>query len=785
MKFSRGAWLWQEGVVPSCVRRVSDFRIDRENGSLWVCALDRSGDAGMDRVEGAILQLRVTSPMADVIRVEVRHHHPIERGTTRFDLDYSLRAPHVRIEQNSEGELLFNSGKLTLRIATRGGWRMQFQEANGRLIAGGAGDSLGNMRLADGSGEFLMQRLSISAGECIYGLGERFGPLVKNGQSVTIWNEDGGTCSDLSYKNIPFYLSSRGYGLLVNTSGKVDFEVATERVSQMQMSVESDVLDYYVFLGPDPKDVLEKYTRLSGRPAVPPAWSFGLWLSTSFTTKYDEKTVTEFVDGMANRGIPLKVFHFDCFWMKERHWCDFEWDRDAFPHPQEMLERLKAKGLKICLWINPYISQLSPLFDEGRQRGLFIQRSDGNPYQIDQWQPGMAIVDFTNPAAVEWYQAKLSKLIDMGVDTFKTDFGERIPAGDDIRYHDGSDPKLMHNYYPYLYNKAVFELLERRHGKGNAMVFARSATCGSQKFPVHWGGDCETTFESMAEDLRGGLSFCLSGAGFWSHDIGGFTGRCSPALYKRWVAFGLLSTHSRLHGSESYRVPWLFDEESVIVLKQFARLKNRLFPYLYSAAHDAAAQGWPVLRAMILEYPDDPTCRHLDLQYMLGPSLLVAPIVRGDDVAEYYLPQGTWTHLLSNKIVQGGRWMKETAVPFTQVPLFVRENTVLPMSGNEEQPAWRMSDPLTLNLFHIAEGADLLISVPSSDRDGTAMFTCKRAGNKITLSGDGHARQVQVVLRCRRAVGKITNGRLVRERPEGLLMEWTDTAKPFTLTVTD
>jgi alpha-D-xyloside xylohydrolase len=343
----------------------------------------------------------------------------------------------------------------------------------------------------------------------------------------------------------------------------------------------------------------------------------------------------------------------------------------------------------------------------------------------------------------------------------------------------------MHNYYAYLYNKAVFELLERRQGKGNAMVFARSATCGSQKFPVHWGGDCETTFEALAEDLRGGLSFCLSGAAFWSHDIGGFMGKCSPALYKRWVAFGLLSTHSRLHGSESYRVPWLFDEESVVVLKQFTRLKNRLFPYLYSAAHDAAAHGWPVLRAMMLEYPNDPACRQLDLQYMLGPSLLVAPVVREDNVAEYYLPAGRWTHLLTNKIVEGGRWQAET-LPFTQVPLFVRENTVLPMSAGEEQPAWRMNDPLTLNLFHIADGADLLISVPSSDHDdGCAMFNCKRAGDKITLSGDGHARKVQVVLRCRRGVGKITNGKLLREVPEGQLMEWTDTARPFTLTTTD
>ena len=259
-------------------------------------------------------------------------------------------------------------------------------------------------------------------------MGERFGPLVKNGQTVTIWNEDGGTTSDQAYKNIPFYLSSAGYGLLVNTPGKVEFEVATERVSQIQFSVAEEELDYYVFAGTDPKDILEKYTRLAGRPALPPAWSFGLWLSTSFTTHYNEKTVNEFVDGMRERDIPLSVFHFDCFWMKERQWCDFDWDREAFPDPEGMLKRLKAKGLKVCVWINSYISQCSSIFEEGRKEGYFLKTKHGDVYQRDQWQPGMAFVDFTNPAAVKWYQSKLRKLLKMGVDCFKTDFAERIPG---------------------------------------------------------------------------------------------------------------------------------------------------------------------------------------------------------------------------------------------------------------------------------------------------------------------------------------------------------------------
>lgn len=184
-------------------------------------------------------------------------------------------------------------------------------------------------------------------------------------------------------------------------------------------------------------------------------------------------------------------------------------------------------------------------------------------WQGDVWQAGLAIVDFTNPEAYRWYQSKLRVLLEQGVDCFKTDFGERIPT--DVAYYDGSDPTKMHTYYTYLYNKCVFELLEAYKGKNEACVFARSATVGGQKFPVHWGGDCSSSYASMHESLRAGLSLCMSGFGFWSHDISGFEGTASADVYKRWAVFGLLSTHSRLHGAKSYRVPWLFGEEAVYV----------------------------------------------------------------------------------------------------------------------------------------------------------------------------------------------------------------------------
>ena len=771
MKFRHGAWLWHDGITPHLMARVAEHRI--EDDALWLAAVDRAGTSGADTFEGTVLTLRVTSPMSDVIRVQVQHHAPPPAGPHRFDLDYSLSAPGVRIEDQSD-YLLFTSGRLSLRIAKGPPWEMQFIDETGAPVTGGDAQSLGYMRV-DGATPRVMQRLSMGVGECVYGLGERFGPLVKNGQAVTIWNEDAGTISDESYKNVPFYLTSRGYGVLVNSPGKVEFEVGTEIVSQVQFSAPGEALDYYLFHGPAPKDVLEKYARLCGRPALPPAWSLGLWLSTSFTTTYDERTVSEFVDGMQQRGIPLSVLHFDCFWMKQRHWCDFEWDRTKFADPRGMLERLHARGLRVCVWINPYVSQMSKLFDEGRAHGYFIKRRDGSVYQADQWQPGMAYVDFTNPLAVEWYRSKLRELLETGVDCFKTDFGERIPSDDDVVYHDGSDPKLMHNYYAYLYNKAVFELLESVRGAGEALVFARAGTAGSQKFPVHWGGDCAATFESMAEELRGGLSFCTSGAAFWSHDIGGFTGTADAALYKRWVAFGLLSTHSRLHGSSSYRVPWLFDEESVQVMRFFARLKNRLFPYLYAASRDAHERGWPVMRTMLLEFPDDPACRYLDRQYMLGSSLLVAPVFRADHVAEHYVPPGRWTDLLTNRVIDGGSWRSET-LDFMHVPLLVRENTVLPTCASEEHPSWRLSDPLTLHVFHVRDGADFSARAAAGDGGGVATFRCRRAGERLTIEPDGKARNVNLLLRATRAAGKITNGRAAREVPEGLLVEWRDPA---------
>lgn len=354
------------------------------------------------------------------------------------------------------------SGELSLKVDTEAPWQLDFSGGGRALTSVGP---RGTGFATDGDDRhFMLTQLSLGVGESVYGLGERFTPLVRNGQSVDIWQADGGTSSEQAYKNVPFHLTDRGYGVFVNHPGQVSYEVGSESVGRVQFSVEDQSLEFFVVYGPTPKEILARYTALTGRPALPPDWSFGLWLSTSFTTSYDEATVTRFVTRMAEADIPLSVFHFDCFWMREYQWSDFVWDPDVFPDPVGMLARLKAQGLRICVWINPYIAQKSPLFAEGMALGHLLKKPDGDVWQWDRWQAGMALVDFTSPAARDWYAGKLRLLLDQGVDCFKTDFGERVPV--DVAWHDGSDPERMHNYYTQLYNETVFDLLREVRGEG-------------------------------------------------------------------------------------------------------------------------------------------------------------------------------------------------------------------------------------------------------------------------------------------------------------------------------
>jgi alpha-D-xyloside xylohydrolase len=654
---------------------------------------------------------------------------------------FEINAPSIPLEVNENDETIsIQSGSLVLEIGKKN-WYMRYTR-EGKLITESKGQDLALMKTnwkglaydkGDNSDTYIRQQLGIGVDEKIYGLGERFTPFVKNGQTVEIWNEDGGTSTEQSYKNIPFYISTKGYGVFVNHPEKVEFEIGTESVNKTEFSVEGGYLDYFLINGPSMKEVLKRYTDITGKSGLPAPWTFGLWLSTSFTTNYDEETVMSFVDGMIDRGIPLRTFHFDCFWQKEFHWCEFLWNSKVFPDPVGMLKRIKDKGLNICVWINPYIAQDSAIFKEGFENGYYIKRPNGQVWQWDMWQSGMAIVDFTNPDACKWFQDKLEILLDMGVDCFKTDFGERIPL--DAVYYDGSDPKKMHNYYTYLYNKCVYELLERKRGKGEAVLFARSATVGGQKFPVHWGGDCWSDYESMEESLRGGLSLCMSGYGFWAHDIGGFENTSTADVYKRWVAFGLLSSHSRLHGSQSYRVPWVYDDEAVDVVRFFTKLKAKLMPYIYKYAIIASTEGLPVMRSMVLEFTEDKNCHYLDKQYMLGENLLVAPIFNDENRAEYYLPKGVWTNFFTGKEYIGGTWITESH-DYMSIPLMVRENSIIVTGANDNVADYDYADGCELRVYAIHDGIKIDTVVYGLNNTAELNVSVKRLGHSIHITAD-------------------------------------------------
>lgn len=730
MKFTNGFWKIREEITPLYAVEYGGSRIN--GGELTIYAPGKQIKSRGDILNLGMLTIRISSPMEDVLKISVSHFEGAEDPgpfTVIEECD-----PKVSIVE-SEENIIFQTGSTKAVVDKRpDSWGIRFLDEDRELTSTGL-KNMAYMKNRDNGKCYMVEQLALDVGEYVYGMGERFTPFVKNGQIVEMWNEDGGTASEIAYKNIPFYLTNKGYGVLVSNPGDVSYEVASEKVERIQFSLEGEHLDYYIINGGTPKGTIKKYTDLTGKPSLPPAWSFGLWLTTSFTTDYDEDTTSGFIDGMAERDIPLQVFHFDCFWMEAYEWCNFTWDTKTFPDPVGMLKRYHEKGLKICIWINPYIAQKSPLFKEGMENGYFIKKRDGSVWQTDMWQAGMGVVDFTNPDAAVWYQEKLKTLLTMGVDCFKTDFGERIPVKD-IVYHDGSDPVRMHNYYTYLYNKAVFELLVKERGEGEAVLFARSAAAGSQKFPVHWGGDCSASYPSMAETLRSGLSLACSGFSFWSHDIGGFESTATADVYKRWCQFGLLSSHSRLHGSSSYRVPWLFDEEACDVLRKFVKLKCRLMPYLYRQAVAAHENGIPVMRPMFMEFPGDRACEALDRQYMLGDSLLVAPVFKETGDVEYYLPDGKWVNLLSEKVMEGGSWKKET-FDYFGLPVLVRENSIIAVGSCDSRTDYEFDDGVEFWLSVFEDGGICETSV--TDLSGRVVMNVKavRESDVIRLSVEG------------------------------------------------
>lgn len=698
MKYLNGNWLIRDGFSVDYGKSIYDYKIEKSKLTLWL-PFKEITDPGMTLDDG-MLTVEITAPRKNIIDIKIINFKGEVDHGPNFKLNKDVDFEPRIVEQ--QDKFVFISDKTSLEIIRGSQVKFNFYYDN-KFRAEVIDRSVA--RIFDPQGHVhVSNSFVLQPGEKIYGLGERFSNFVKNGQEVEIWNRDGGTETTQSYKNIPLYLSNRNYGIFVDTPEKVSYEVASQQVDRVEFSVPSQELSYMFIGGKDNKEVLDHYTALTGRPPLLPAWSYGLWLTTSFTTKYDEKTVMSFINGMLERDIPLSVFHFDCCWMKPTEWCNFEWDPDIFPDPEGLLDKIHNKGIKVCVWINPYIAQKSRLFEEGSQKGYFIKKTNGDVWQWDKWQAGMAIVDFTNPDAVKWYQGYLKELLNQGVDVFKTDFGERIPAKD-VQYFDKSDPEKMHNYYPLIYNKIVIDTIAEVKGQKEALVFARSGTVGSQCYPVHWGGDSSSNYSSMAETLRSGLSFGMSGFGYWSHDISGFEENATPDLYNRWTQFGLLSSHSRYHGSTTYKVPWLYGEEAVKNTKKFTNLKLKLLPYLMGMSLEAHLHGTPILRSMVLEFPDDPGTEDLDMQYMLGSNLLVAPIFNDHGEARFYVPEtkGKWISILTGEAYESGRWYKQKFDELT-LPVLARPNSVIITGEFDNETMYDFTEHPTINVYEPADG---------------------------------------------------------------------------------
>ena len=558
-------------------------------------------------------------------------------------------------------------------------WHIEIRDASGKLLTKTDHD-LDNgtsftpimpfafVRRSSDYSRSMNAAFTLSPGEKIFGCGESFTGLDKRGQKIVLWTDDAnGIQNQGMYKPIPFFMSSRGYGMFMHTSTPITCDFGNSFSGVNELMIGDDELDLFVFLG-SPKEILDEYTKLTGKSPMPPLWSFGLWMSRC--TYNNEKQVREIAGKLRENKIPCDVLHLDTGWFETDWQCDYEFSANRFPTPQKMISDLKDDGFHISLWQLPYFVPKNKLFAELVEKNLVVRDGKENlPYED-------AVLDFSNPKTVEWYQDKLAGLLKMGVGAIKVDFGEAAPENG--IFADGRTGFYEHNLYPLRYNKAVADITKQTTGEN--IIWARSAWAGSQRYPIHWGGDAESTDDGMAAELRGGLSFGLSGFSFWSHDIGGFTANSVAAmdknLFARWLAFGMLTSHSRCHG-EAPKEPWNYGDDFMNQFRSEDELKYKLMPYVYAQAKDSSEHGLPMVRALFVEFPNDPGSWNVDDEYLFGSSILVAPLMHENETSrDVYLPPGDWIDYQTGKNYSGG-WQKIEAGEIPGI-ILVRDGTVIP-----------------------------------------------------------------------------------------------------------
>jgi alpha-D-xyloside xylohydrolase len=621
-------------------------------------------------------------------------------------------------------------------------WHIEFRDAQGRLLTKTDHDSdntttftpilpFSFVRRAADYSRSMDAVFMLSPGEKIFGGGESFTGLNKRGQKIVLWTDDAnGIQNQGLYKPIPFFMSSRGYGMFLHTSSPITCDFGNSFNGVNSLMIGDDALDLFVFFG-SPREILDEYTKLTGKSPMPPLWSFGLWMSRC--TYSSEKQVREVAARLRENKIPCDVIHLDTGWFETDWRCDYQFSTSRFTDPQKMISDLKADGFHISLWQLPYFVPKNTLFNELVENNLVVRDAKGNlPYED-------AVLDFSNPKTVAWYQAKLASLLKMGVGAIKVDFGEAAPENG--IYASGRTGFYEHNLYPLRYNKAVADITKKTTGEN--ILWARSAWAGSQRYPIHWGGDAESTDQGMAAELRGGLSFGLSGFSFWSHDVGGFTANSvtnmDKNLFARWLAFGMLSSHSRCHGIAP-KEPWNYGNAFMDEFRVIDELKYKLMPYVYAQAKDSSEHGLPMVRALFIEYPDDPGSWNVDDEYLFGSSILVAPLMEeGSTGRNVYLPPGTWIDYQTGKSYDGG-WQHIEA---GQIPvvMLVRDGTVLPqikLAQSTLQMDWSKLDLVAF--AKDAQTAKGLVYLPTDNV--LRELSLNKTGNTFKLADDPLAGKV-------------------------------------------
>jgi len=580
-----------------------------------------------------------------------------------------------KIKEDSAEKTIYKSESASL-ILNKKNFKIEIFDANGKpLTSTNSFEELEGMHSKKYPFLFIKRSIdysrSIAASfslmpeEKIFGCGESFTGLNKRGQKMVLWACDTqSAASKQMYKPVPFFMSSRGYGMFVHTTSPVTMDFGYTHEGSKTLFVGDDQLDIFFFIG-SLKEILTEYTNITGKSSMPPLWSFGLWMSR-FSYR-SQKEVMTVADKLRKNKVPCDVIHIDAGWFKSGINCDFEFDQKQFPDPKKMTTELKQKGFKTSLWQIPYFTPINPIFNEVVRKKLYIKDGNGNVSTED------AILDFSNEETIDWYSKKIKALLRLGIDVIKTDFGEAAPLKG--LYGSGRSGFYEHNNYPLRYTQLVSKITKEINGEN--LIWSRSSWAGGQRNPVHWGGDAEVSDAGMAGSLRGGLSLGLSGFSFWSHDIGGFSGAPEEELFKRWTFFGMFTSHSRVHGFPP-REPWEFSDEFLKIFRKMVEMRYKLMPYIFSQAYIASQNGWQMLKAMFLNYPHDPTTWSLQDQFMFGDDFLIAPIMEENTFErKVYLPKGKWINYLTCEVYEGAQWVE---IKTTELPgiVLVRSGSVIP-----------------------------------------------------------------------------------------------------------